>query len=137
MTPITNSTHKVQSQGSRGLEELEEEFSDGRIQYTFVRVKIPMDGIPEAKKGLFHTHSSTVGRYLEGTPVIVNASTENLSRLLSRIPYADLVLASVLETIILVAPEEWRARVKHWDGDQDVVHGPVSAQSHCVQGVGL
>ncbi|KAF8517468.1 hypothetical protein JB92DRAFT_2176340 [Gautieria morchelliformis] len=41
---------------------------------------------------------------------------QNLSRLLARIPYADVVLASVLETIILVAPEEWEASVKHWDG---------------------
>lgn len=30
---------KVQSTGNGGLEELEEEFSDGRIQYAFVRVK--------------------------------------------------------------------------------------------------
>ncbi|KAF8524517.1 hypothetical protein JB92DRAFT_2827005 [Gautieria morchelliformis] len=86
------------------------------------------DGVPEAKKGLFHTHSSTVSHQLEGTPVVVDASTENLSRLLAGILYADLVLSFVLETIILVAPEEWEARVKHWDGGQEFVHGPVSAQ---------
>ncbi len=32
---------KVQSTGDGGLEELEEEFSDGRIQYAFVRVVDP------------------------------------------------------------------------------------------------
>ncbi|KAF8498439.1 hypothetical protein JB92DRAFT_3219927 [Gautieria morchelliformis] len=88
---------KVESQGSGGLEELEE-ISDRRCIYAFVRVKIPMytqpskfvkvnwcgDGVPEVKKGLFRTltsssviciHSSAVARYLEGTHV-VNASTE-------------------------------------------------------------
>ncbi|KAF8509383.1 hypothetical protein JB92DRAFT_2730358 [Gautieria morchelliformis] len=94
---------KVQSQGSGGLEGLEEDFSDGRIQYAFVRVKIPMyvpcpieicnwcwDGVPEAKKGLFRTHSSTVGRYLEGTPVVVDASTE---------PHSDVSPALIMKRV--------------------------------------
>ncbi|KAF8507300.1 hypothetical protein BU17DRAFT_57574 [Hysterangium stoloniferum] len=80
---------KVQGQGSGGLEELGEQFSDGRIQYAFVRVEDPNtqlpkfvqinwcgDGVPETKKGLFHNHSSAVSRYLKGTHVVVNARNE-------------------------------------------------------------
>ncbi|KIJ06493.1 hypothetical protein PAXINDRAFT_103342, partial [Paxillus involutus ATCC 200175] len=81
---------KVQSTGNGGLEELEEEFSDGRIQYAFARVIDPNsklakfvqinwcgDGVPEAKKGLFHTHSSSVARFLRGTHVVINARNES------------------------------------------------------------
>ncbi|KAF9224114.1 actin depolymerizing protein [Gyrodon lividus] len=81
---------KVQSTGNGGLEELEEEFSDGRIQYAFARVidansKLPKfvqinwcgDGVPEAKKGLFHTHSGAVAKFLRGTHVVVNARNES------------------------------------------------------------
>lgn len=74
---------KVQATGS-GLDDLEEEFMDGRIQYAFARVKDPNvsalqqeereltarqssldkfvqvswcgDGVPESKKGFFRTH---------------------------------------------------------------------------------
>ncbi|OCB86325.1 hypothetical protein A7U60_g6639 [Sanghuangporus baumii] len=80
---------KLQSSGDGGLEELQDEFSDGRIQYAFVRVKdsnteLPKfvqinwcgDGVPESKKGLFHTHSSAVARFLKGTHVVINARNE-------------------------------------------------------------
>ena len=118
---------KVQGTGNGGLEELEEEFSDGRyahnllvfvrsplmahafsIQYAFVRVKDPNvsnnispclillkdanmrqsqlpkfvqinwcgDGVPETKKGLFHTHSNAVANYLRGTHVVISARNE-------------------------------------------------------------
>lgn len=36
---------KVAAEGCGGLEELEEEFHDGRIQYAFVRVKDPKSGL--------------------------------------------------------------------------------------------
>ncbi|KAI0027139.1 hypothetical protein K488DRAFT_38376, partial [Vararia minispora EC-137] len=81
---------RVQSTGSGGLEELEEEFSDGRIQYAFARVIDPNsqlpkfvqinwcgDGVPEAKKGLFHVHSASVARFLRGTHVVHNARNES------------------------------------------------------------
>ncbi|KAG9019111.1 hypothetical protein FRB90_006425, partial [Tulasnella sp. 427] len=80
---------KVQAKGAGGLEELSEEFSDGRMQYAFVRVKDPNtelnkfvqinwcgDGVPEAKKGLFHTHSSAVAGFLKGTHVVISARNE-------------------------------------------------------------
>jgi hypothetical protein len=34
------------------------------------------DGVPEAKKGLFHSHSSTVARFFRGTHVVINARNE-------------------------------------------------------------
>ncbi|KAF8493839.1 hypothetical protein JB92DRAFT_2818570 [Gautieria morchelliformis] len=49
-----------------------------------------------------------------------------------QVTYADLVLASVLETIILVAPEEWEARVKHWDGGRWEI-----LQRHCAGWSGM
>ncbi|KAF9511348.1 hypothetical protein BS47DRAFT_1377186 [Hydnum rufescens UP504] len=80
---------KVQGTGAGGLEELEEEFSDGRIQYAFVRVTDPNtklgkfvqinwcgDGVPEARKGLFHTHSTAVAKFLQGTHIVINARNE-------------------------------------------------------------
>lgn len=119
---------KVQGTGSDGLEELEEEFSDGRyddiphlipsrtmltrreyrIQYAFVRVKDPNvrpsppmlsipshdlttpqsglskfvqinwcgDGVPEVKKGLFHTHSSSVAKFFRNAHVVISARNE-------------------------------------------------------------
>ncbi|CAE6507099.1 unnamed protein product [Rhizoctonia solani] len=81
---------KVQDTGSGGLEALEEEFSDGKMQYAFVRVKDPNsqlnkfvqinwcgDGVPESRKGLFHTHSGAVATFLKGTHVVVNARNES------------------------------------------------------------
>ncbi|KAF9133321.1 hypothetical protein BGW39_010025 [Mortierella sp. 14UC] len=60
---------KVLGQGDGGLEELEDEFMDGKIQYAFVRIIDPNtelnkfiliawcgDGVPESKKGLFNSH---------------------------------------------------------------------------------
>ncbi|KAK1229748.1 actin binding protein [Marasmius sp. AFHP31] len=83
---------KVQGKGDGGLEELEEEFSDARIQYAFVRVvdpnsKLPKfvqinwcgDGVPKAKKGLFHTRSSAVASFLKGTHVVISARNEATS----------------------------------------------------------
>ncbi|KAI0940986.1 hypothetical protein AcV7_003214 [Taiwanofungus camphoratus] len=81
---------KVQATGDGGLEELQEEFSDGRMQYAFARVKDPNselpkfvqinwcgDGVPVARKGLFHTHSSAVANFLRGTHVVINARNES------------------------------------------------------------
>ncbi|EJD08583.1 uncharacterized protein FOMMEDRAFT_117069 [Fomitiporia mediterranea MF3/22] len=80
---------KLEDKGDGGLEELEEKFKDGRIQYAFVRVKDPNtelpkfvqinwcgEGVPESKKGLFHSHSGTVAQFLKGTHVAINARNE-------------------------------------------------------------
>ncbi|KAF8524510.1 hypothetical protein JB92DRAFT_2827000 [Gautieria morchelliformis] len=95
------------------------------------------DGVPQAKKGLFRTHSSRVGGYLEGTPVVVDASTEPHSDvspalIMKRVrdasgakysvhneatrsadPIAPVGTNSICGALV---PEEWEARVAHWDG---------------------
>ncbi|KAJ3539757.1 hypothetical protein NMY22_g4593 [Coprinellus aureogranulatus] len=69
---------KVQATGDGGLEELEEEFSDGRQSQLpkLVQINWCGDGVPEVKKGLFHTHSKTVANFLRGTHVVINARNE-------------------------------------------------------------
>ncbi|CAG8559584.1 8724_t:CDS:10 [Paraglomus occultum] len=69
---------KVLGSGGGGLEELEDEFNDGKIQYAFVRVIDPNtelpklvligwcgEGVPEAKKGLFNSHFNEVSSFLK------------------------------------------------------------------------
>lgn len=34
----------------------------------------------------------------------------------TQVTFADLVVASVLESIFIAVPDEWEERVKHWDG---------------------
>ena len=59
------------------------------MQYAFARVTDPNsslpkfvqinwcgEGVPEARKGLFHTHSSAVANFLRGTHVVVSARNE-------------------------------------------------------------
>ena len=42
----------------------------------FVQINWGGDGVPVARKGLFHTHSSAVAEFLRGTHVVINASNE-------------------------------------------------------------
>ncbi|CAG8629815.1 7597_t:CDS:10, partial [Ambispora leptoticha] len=92
---------KVLNKGDGGLEELEDEFNDGKIQFAFVRVKDPNtelpkfvligwvkyhvphvrlsrcgDGVPETKKGLFNSHFNEVSNFLKGYHLQINARTE-------------------------------------------------------------
>ncbi|KAK3845409.1 MAG: hypothetical protein J3R72DRAFT_29380 [Linnemannia gamsii] len=80
---------KVLGQGSGGLEELEDEFADGKIQYAFVRLVDPYsqlnkfvliawcgDGVPESKKGLFNSHLNDVSNFLKGYHLQINARNE-------------------------------------------------------------
>ncbi|WAQ82301.1 hypothetical protein PtA15_2A618 [Puccinia triticina] len=77
---------KVQEQGTGGLAELQDSWNDGRIQFAFVRVKEAGsgltkfvliawcgDGVLESRKGLFHSHASTVAQFLKGYHVQINA----------------------------------------------------------------
>jgi hypothetical protein len=61
------------------LDELEDEFNDGRVQFAFVRVKDPNtkldkfvliawlgEGVPDARKGLFPSHSAAIAKHLSG-----------------------------------------------------------------------
>ncbi|KAF9114989.1 hypothetical protein BGX27_009317 [Mortierella sp. AM989] len=80
---------KVLNQGNGGLEELQDEFVDGKIQYAFARVVDPYsqlnkfvfiawcgDGVPESKKGLFNSHLADVSRFLSGFHLQINARCE-------------------------------------------------------------
>lgn len=73
---------KLVDSGTGGLEELEDEFGGGQVLWAFVRVKDPGsglnkfvlinwlgEGVPDAKKGLFPSHSAAVAKFLKGSVV--------------------------------------------------------------------
>ncbi|KAL8760869.1 MAG: hypothetical protein Q9184_002957 [Pyrenodesmia sp. 2 TL-2023] len=80
---------KVQSTGDGDLTDLVDEFSDGRIQFAFVRVNDPNttlpkfvliawcgEGVPERTKGYFTSHLATVSKILYGYHVQVTARSD-------------------------------------------------------------
>ena len=81
---------KVQTTGEGELRDLIDEFSDGRIQFAFVKVKDPNtglpksvliawcgEGVPERTKGYFTSHLNTVSKILHGYHVQVTARTDS------------------------------------------------------------
>ncbi|KAJ8331831.1 hypothetical protein BDV3_004651 [Batrachochytrium dendrobatidis] len=77
---------KLFGSGDGGLEELSDEFEEGKIQYAFAKVFEPVsglpkyvfiawcgDGVPVAKKGLFHYHVNDIAKYFKGFHVQINA----------------------------------------------------------------
>ncbi|KAK5117669.1 hypothetical protein LTR62_005092 [Meristemomyces frigidus] len=80
---------KVQTTGEGDLLDLVDEFSDGRIQFAFVKVKDPNsglpknaliawcgEGVPERTKGYFTSHLNTVSKILHGYHVQVTARSD-------------------------------------------------------------
>ncbi|KAG0315982.1 hypothetical protein BGZ99_007136, partial [Dissophora globulifera] len=80
---------KVLGQGSGGLEELEEEFLDHKVQYAFVRVVDPNsqlnkfiliawcgEAVPDNKKALFSSHLADVSQFLKGYHLQIHARNE-------------------------------------------------------------
>ncbi|KAI0404911.1 hypothetical protein F4802DRAFT_564709 [Xylaria palmicola] len=80
---------KVQSTGNGELDDLIEDFSEGRIQFAFVKVKDPNtglpkyaliawcgEGVPERTKGYFTSHLNAVSKVLHGYHVQITARTE-------------------------------------------------------------
>lgn len=80
---------KVQSTGEGELVDLVEEFSDGRIQFAFVKVKdsnsgLPKsaliawcgEGVPERTKGYFTSHLTSVSKLLHGYHVQITARSD-------------------------------------------------------------
>lgn len=80
---------KVQSTGEGELVDLIDEFSDGRIQFAFVKVKdsntgLPKsalvawcgEGVPERTKGYFTSHLTTVAKLLHGYHVQITARSD-------------------------------------------------------------
>ncbi|CBX95729.1 similar to actin binding protein [Plenodomus lingam JN3] len=80
---------KVQSTGEGELLDLVDEFSDGRVQFAFVKVKDPNtslpknvliawcgEGVPERTKGYFGSHLTVVSKLLRGYHVQVTARSD-------------------------------------------------------------
>ncbi|KAF2724407.1 hypothetical protein K431DRAFT_343779 [Polychaeton citri CBS 116435] len=80
---------KVQATGDGELEDLIEEFSEGRVQFGFVKVKDPNSGlpknvliawcgqgVPERTKGYFTSHLNAVSKLLHGYHVQVTARSD-------------------------------------------------------------
>ncbi|KAI9884479.1 MAG: protein phosphatase 2A regulatory subunit cdc55 [Watsoniomyces obsoletus] len=80
---------KVQSTGEGELVDLIEDFSDGRIQFAFVKVKDPNsglpknvligwcgEGVPERTKGYFTSHLAAVSKVLHGAHVQITARSD-------------------------------------------------------------
>ncbi|KAB8356637.1 hypothetical protein FH972_024214 [Carpinus fangiana] len=81
---------KVQSTGDGELADLLEDFSDGRIQFAFVKVKDPNttlrksvlvawcgEGVPERTKGYFTSHLAAVSKIFHGYHVQVTARADS------------------------------------------------------------
>ncbi|KAJ5489564.1 hypothetical protein N7539_004454 [Penicillium diatomitis] len=80
---------KVQSSGEGELDDLIEEFSEGRVQFAYVKVTDPNtglpknvliawcgDGVPERTKGYFTSHLATVSKFLHGYHVQVTGRAD-------------------------------------------------------------
>ncbi|CAD6505716.1 BgTH12-01203 [Blumeria graminis f. sp. triticale] len=83
------STLKVQTTGEGEILDLIEEFSEGRIQFAFVRVRDPNtklpkfvligwcgEGVPERTKGYFTSHLATVSKICHGYHIQINARSD-------------------------------------------------------------
>ncbi|KAH6610889.1 hypothetical protein Trco_000909 [Trichoderma cornu-damae] len=81
---------KVQSTGDGELTDLIEDFSEGRIQFAFVKVKDPNSGlpkfvliawcgggVPERTKGYFTSHLAAVSKILHGYHVQITARSDS------------------------------------------------------------
>ncbi|KAJ5772802.1 hypothetical protein N7457_007698 [Penicillium paradoxum] len=80
---------KVQSTGEGELADLIDEFSEGRVQFAFVKVTDPNtrlpknvlvgwcgEGVPERTKGYFTSHLATVSKFLHGYHVQITARAD-------------------------------------------------------------
>ncbi|KAI1339101.1 hypothetical protein F5Y15DRAFT_384805 [Xylariaceae sp. FL0016] len=81
---------KVQTTGEGELDELIEDFSEGRIQFAFLKVKDPNTGlpkfaliawcgggVPERTKGYFTSHLNAVSKVLHGYHVQITARSDS------------------------------------------------------------
>ncbi|KAL6234287.1 hypothetical protein BDW75DRAFT_212607 [Aspergillus navahoensis] len=92
---------KVQDTGEGDLADLIDEFSEGKIQFAFVKVLdgntgLPKsvliawcgEGVPERTKGYFTSHLSTVSKFLHGYHVQITARSE-----------ADLTVEGIIQKV--------------------------------------
>ncbi|KAK6531950.1 hypothetical protein TWF694_003114 [Orbilia ellipsospora] len=103
--PQKDSILKVQSTGEGDLEELFEDFNDGRVQFALARVKDPNtqlgknvffawcgDGVPERVKGNYGGYKSAVAKLFEGYHVEITArdsSTLNVDEIMKKVATAS------------------------------------------------
>ncbi|XP_035021080.1 drebrin-like b isoform X6 [Hippoglossus stenolepis] len=80
---------RLAEKGDGGLEELVEELNSGKVMYAFCRVEDPNSGLPkyvlinwtgegvnDSRKGLCANHVSSMGTFLRGAHVTINARAE-------------------------------------------------------------
>ncbi|KAK8070125.1 hypothetical protein PG994_006741 [Apiospora phragmitis] len=80
---------KVQTKGEGELEELIEDFNEGRVQFAFLKIKDPNSGlpkyaliawcgggVPERTKGYFTSHLNAVSKLLHGYHVQITARSD-------------------------------------------------------------
>uniref|UniRef100_UPI0037E91E9E drebrin-like b isoform X4 n=1 Tax=Semicossyphus pulcher TaxID=241346 RepID=UPI0037E91E9E len=80
---------RLAEKGDGGLEELVEELNSGKVMYAFCRVLDPNSGLPkyvlinwtgegvkDARKGICANHVSSIGNFLKGAHVTINARAE-------------------------------------------------------------
>ncbi|XP_062238601.1 drebrin-like b isoform X3 [Platichthys flesus] len=80
---------RLAEKGDGGLEELVEELNSGKVMYAFCRVEDPNSGLPkyvlinwtgegvnDSRKGLCANHVSSMGNFLRGAHVTINARAE-------------------------------------------------------------
>ncbi|KAF3923097.1 Vinexin [Dactylellina cionopaga] len=103
--PAKPSVLKVQSTGEGELEELFEDFNDGRVQFALAKVKDPNtqlgknvffawcgDGVPEHVKGNYGGYKSTVAKLFEGYHVEISArdsSTLSVDEIMKKVSTAS------------------------------------------------
>ncbi|KAK9468278.1 hypothetical protein V1512DRAFT_251763 [Lipomyces arxii] len=88
---FNSGTLKLQSTGAGDIDEFQDEFSDGKVQYAFARVVTDSstnlskfvligwcgDGVPERAKGYFPTHFASVAKLFHGYHVQITARSED------------------------------------------------------------
>ncbi|KAK7757106.1 actin binding protein [Diatrype stigma] len=126
---------KVQSTGEGELEELNEEFSEGRVQFAFLKIRDPNSGlpkhaliawcgggVPERTKGYFTSHLSAVTKVLHGYHVQITARSDT-----------DLEPATILQKIADASGSKYTAGgsapVKASGGPPPVKTKPVFASA--------
>lgn len=88
--PLTSNCPPFSPTSDGELSELVEEFSEGRVQYAFAKVKDPNSGlpkyilvawcgggVPERTKGYFTSHTAAVSKILHGYHVQITARSES------------------------------------------------------------
>ncbi len=121
LTSLTSNVLELQNTGSGGLEELVEEFEDGKVQYGFCKVVdtnsgLPKfiligwcgDGVAERVKAYFTRHFAAVAKILHGSHVQVTARSEedlNVNDMMNKVANASGSKYSVNEPSKSLSPQ--------------------------------